>query len=73
MDITSPLFLAILANGPVKADGYTYFLYGGKVRKCKSTPGTQKIQNRGREANHGPIHGKPAKCGKFTNGLSETY
>ena len=22
-------------------------------------PGTQKIQNRGRETNHGPIHGSP--------------
>lgn len=47
MDITSPLFLAILANGPVKADGYTYFLYGGKVRKCKSTRGPRKSRTEG--------------------------
>lgn len=42
MDITSPLFLAILANGSVKLDGYTYFLYGGKPRKCKSNRGPKK-------------------------------
>lgn len=47
MDITSPLFLAILANGPVKVDGYTYFLYGGKVRKCKSTRGPRKSRTEG--------------------------
>ncbi len=47
MDITSPLFLAILANGPVKADGYTYFLYGGKARKCKSTRGPRKSRTEG--------------------------
>ena len=45
MDITSPLFLALLANGPVKADGYTYFLYGGKARKCKSSRGPRKKKN----------------------------
>lgn len=69
MDITSPLFLAILANGPVKVDrGILIFLYGGKVRKCKSNPGTQKIQNRGREANHGPIHGSPQNVENLQTG-----
>ena len=47
MDITSPLFLALLANGPVKADGYTYFLYGGKARKCKSSRGPRKSRTEG--------------------------
>ena len=47
MDITSPLFLALLANDPVKADGYTYFLYGGKARKCKSRRGPRKSRTEG--------------------------
>ena len=42
MNITSPFFAALLANGPVKAGGYTYFLYGGKIRKCKSKRGPRK-------------------------------
>ena len=67
MDITSPLFLAILANGPVKADGYTYFLYGGKVRKCKSTRGPRKSRTEG-EANHGPIHGSPQNVENLQTG-----
>ena len=47
MDITSPLFLALLANGPIKMDGYTYFLYGGKIRKCKSKRGPRKSRTEG--------------------------
>ena len=42
MNITSPFFAALLANGPVKAGEYTYFLYGGKIRKCKSKRGPRK-------------------------------
>ena len=47
MDTTSPLFLALLANGPIKMDGYTYFLYGGKIRKCKSKRGPRKSRTEG--------------------------
>lgn len=47
MDNTSPLFSALLANGPVKMDGYTYFLYGGKIRKCKSKRGSRKSRTEG--------------------------
>lgn len=31
-------------------------------------PGTQKIQNRGREANHGPIHGSPQNVENLQTG-----
>ena len=67
MDITSPLFLAILANGPVKVDGYTYFLYG-ESPEMQIQPGTQKVQNRGRETNHGPIHGSPQNVENLQTG-----
>jgi len=44
MDITSPFFTSLLVNGPVRVDGLTYFLYGGKVRKCKSKRGPRKFK-----------------------------
>ncbi len=58
MDISTPLISALLANGPVKSDGYTYFLYGGKLRQCKSkrrpkktrTEGELQVSNRFTEA-----------------------
>lgn len=42
MDKISPLLAAMLAHGPVKADGYTYFMYGNTLRKCKSKRGPKK-------------------------------
>lgn len=42
MDTTNPLFLALLANGPQKEGDYTYYLYGGKIRKCKSKRGPKR-------------------------------
>lgn len=38
----SPFLAALLAQGPVKADGYTYFMYGDRLRKCKSKRGPKK-------------------------------
>ena len=47
MDKISPLLAALLANGPVRVDGITYFLYGGTVRKCKSKRGSKKSRTEG--------------------------
>lgn len=44
MDNISPLFAALLANGPIKMDGITYFLYGDTVKCCKSKRGPKKIR-----------------------------
>ena len=69
MDITSPLFLALLANGPVKADGYTYFLYGGKARKCKSSRGPRKSRTEGEKQTTDRF----TEARKMWNGLLGTY
>lgn len=71
MDITSPLFLALLANGPVKADGYTYFLYGGKARKCKSSRGPRKSRTEGEKQTTDRFT-EARKMWKIYNGLSGT-
>lgn len=72
MDITSPLFLAILANGPVKLDGYTYFLYGGNPGNANPIG---DLKNPGLKEKSKPriVSRKPAKCGKSINGQSEIY
>jgi hypothetical protein len=72
MDITSPLFLALLANGPVKADGYTYFLYGEKPGNANPAGDPESPEQRERNKPRTDSR-KSAKCGKFTNGLSGTY
>lgn len=47
MDNISPLFAALLAKGPVRADGFTYYLYGNTLRKCKSKRGPKKTRSAG--------------------------
>ena len=44
MDKISPLFLALLANGPVRLDGVTYYLHNGKPRACKSKRGSRQYR-----------------------------
>ena len=72
MDITSPLFLAILANGPVKVDGYTFSCTEGKSGNA-NPPGDPENPEQRERSKPRTDSRKPAKCGKFTNGLSETY
>ncbi len=45
MDKTSPLLAALLANGPVRLDGVTYFLHGNRVRACRSKRGSKKSRS----------------------------
>ena len=49
MDRNSSLLAALLANGPLKMDGVTYYLYGGTIRKCKSKRGPKKSRTEGEE------------------------
>ena len=49
MDKTSPLLLALLANGPVRMDGVTYYLHGNSIRICKSKRGAKKSRSEGEE------------------------
>lgn len=49
MDTTSPQFKAQLADGPIRIDGVTYFLYRGEVRICKSIRGPKKTRMKGEE------------------------
>lgn len=54
MDKISPLFLALLANGPVRLDGVTYYLHNGKPRACKSKRGSRQSRTEEEEksSNH---------------------
>ena len=47
MDTTSPLFLALLANGPIKMDGYTYFLYGEKSGNVNPSEALENPEQKG--------------------------
>lgn len=47
MDNISPLLAALLAKGPVRADGFTYYMYGNTLRKCKSKRGPKKTKAEG--------------------------
>lgn len=49
MDINSPLLLALLAQGSIKMDGYTYYKHGNKVRTCKSQRGAKKSRSEGEQ------------------------
>ena len=69
MDTTSPLFLALLANGPIKMDGYTYFLYGGNVNPSEALENPEQKGSDKRRI----VSRKPVKCGKFTAGQSRIY
>lgn len=47
MDKTSALLKALLASGPLKLDGVTYYMQGGRVRSCKSKRGEKKSRSEG--------------------------
>ncbi|WP_255301891.1 hypothetical protein [Butyricimonas sp. Marseille-P3923] len=49
MDKTSPILLALLANGPVRMDGVTLYRHGNGVRTCKSKRGPKKSRSEGEE------------------------
>ena len=49
MDKASPFLIAALAEGPVRVDGITYYLQGGKIRTCKSKRGARKSRTSGEE------------------------
>ena len=44
MDKVSPFLIAALSAGPVRVDGMTYYLQGGKVRSCKSKRENRKAR-----------------------------
>lgn len=49
MNTKSPEFLELLAKGPVRMNGVTYFLYRDKIRTCKSYRGPKKTRGKGDE------------------------
>lgn len=49
MDNTSPLLKALLTGGPLKLDGVTYYMQGGRVRSCKSKRGKKKSRSEGEQ------------------------
>ena len=74
MDITSPsIFMPYLQTARLKVDGVYLFL----VRRGKSgnanPPGDPENPEQRERSKPRTDSRKPAKCGKFTNGLSETY
>ena len=49
MENTLSIPVALLAQGPLRIDGVTYYRHGNKVRACKSQRGPRKVRREGEE------------------------
>ena len=49
MENTLSIPVALLAQGPLRIDGVTYYRHGNKVRACKSQRGPRKVRRQGEE------------------------
>lgn len=47
MENTLSIPVALLAQGPLRIDGVTYYRHGNKVRACKSQRGPRKVRREG--------------------------
>ena len=49
MENTLSIPVALLAQGPIRIDGVTYYRHGNKVRACRSQRGPKKVRQEGEE------------------------
>ena len=49
MDKTLSIPVALLAQGPIRVDGVTYYRHGNKVRACRSRRSPKKTRTKGEE------------------------
>jgi len=50
MATISPFLKALLANGPIRIDGISYYMHGNSVRACKSKRAPRKSRTEGEKA-----------------------
>ena len=68
MENTLSIPVALLAQGPIRIDGVTYYRHGNKVRACRSQRGPKKGRQEGEEESSNRF--TEVRCGGFIAGLS---